>query len=84
MVGYINTMAQWSKTGLPAQIVEIQLTREMDQTFLMTLCSTQDVFYVDFRLLEMSTLLLVFRVSQRLFGAKTIEFDCDNGVDTTN
>ena len=56
----------------------------MKQTFLMTLCSTQDVFYVDFRLLEMSTLLLVFRVSQRLFGAKTIEFDCDNGVDTTN
>ena len=73
MEGYITT-----------QIVEIQLTWEMKKTFLMTLCSTQHELYADFRLFEMSTLLLVFRVSQRLFGAKTIEFDCDNGVDTTN
>ena len=51
MLGYINKMAQWSNTGLPTQLVEIQLTSEMDQTFLMTLFSTQHVLYEDFRLL---------------------------------
>ena len=73
-------MAQWSNTGLPTQLVEIQLTSEMVQTFLMTFGSTQHVLYEDFRLLEMSSLLLVFRVFTQILRYLSQKEDIDSTI----